>query len=778
MKPKIKKEYRIKPLSYVNYVNGGFFMNQHPYFDCSKTPHGAFDFSNLNPDELDQAISLAIENGKETVKTITDNKDSPTFKNTILALETADEDLDRVLNVLYNLFSADTTDEIQNLVEKYSPILAEYSNSIILNENLFKRVKFVYENNLKGFDDDNRNDNRNDDRNNNENDHDDDHNNKNDHNDDRNNNDDNGDDNGEAKRLTQKYYKDFVKNGAELSDEDKAKLKTLDQELSSLSPQFSKNALNATNAFEWVTDDKSKLKGLPESALEAAKEEAKQKNHLKGKGEGKVKGEGGGEGEGEGEGGGEGTYLFTLQHPSLLPILKYCEDRSIREHFYKANSTKAVEGAFSNKKIVKKIITLRDKKAKLLGFKTYADFVLQNRMAKSTQIVFNFLDDLKKYSLESAKKEVQEVKDFAKKVDDLDDHDLQAWDFSYYAEKLREQRFAFSEEEVKPYFPLNQVLNGAFLHAEKLYGIEFKKTNDVSTYNSDVESFEVFSKDNQEFIGLFFTDFYPRASKRSGAWCTHFRSQGFLKGKIRRPHVSIVCNFTKPTKSKPSLLTFNETRTLFHEFGHALHELLSQCTYSSLAGTSVYWDFVELPSQIMENWVLEEESLNLFAKHYETGKTIPKDYIAKLKKAETFLSGYNCVRQLRFATLDMLYHTTNPEDITDIVEFENNAAKEFNLLAPVEGTNFSCSFGHIFSGGYAAGYYSYKWAEVLDADAFELFKERGVFNSEVSKSFKQNILERGGTEDPDKLYLKFRGQAPDVKALLRRDNLLKHDRND
>ena len=680
-------------------------MNQHPYFDFDKTPHGTFNFGDLNLQELDKAISAAIENGKETIALIADNaEDDPTFDNTILALETADEDLDRVLNVLYNLFSSDTTDEIQTLVEKYSPILSEYSNSIILNEKLFKRVQSVYNNELNHLE-------------------------------------------GESKRLTEKYYKDFVKNGAELSDKDKKKLRSLDQKLSGLSPQFSKNTLDATNAFEWTTTDNLKLKGLPESALEAAKEEAKQKELP------------------------EGTYLFTLQHPSLLPVLKYCEDRSIREHFYKANTTKAIDGVFSNKNIVKELLTLRDQKAKLLGFNTYADFVLQNRMAESTETVFNFLEDLKKYSLEPARKEVQDVKDFAKDRDGI--KDFQAWDFSFYAEKLREERFSFSEEEMKPYFPLNQVLNGAFLHAEKLYDLEFKKTDQISTYHPDVRVYEVFSKENNDFIGLFFTDFYPRTSKRSGAWCTHFRSQGLLKGKIRRPHVSIVCNFTKPTESKPSLLTFNETRTLFHEFGHALHELLSQCTYSSLGGTSVYWDFVELPSQIMENWILEEESLNLFAKHYETGKTIPKDYVTKIKNAETFLSGYNCIRQLRFAILDMNYHTIDSSKIKDILEFEKQSTKEFDLLPPVEGSNFSCSFSHIFDGGYAAGYYSYKWAEVLDADAFEFFKEKGIFNPEVSKSFKQNILERGGTEDPDKLYFKFRGQKPDVKALLRRDNLIK-----
>jgi len=678
-------------------------LYQHSYFNSDKTPDGSFDFNSLNIEELDKSVQIALDKAYKNVADITEQKDTASFKNTIVALETSDEDLDKVLNVLFNLFGTETNEKVQNLVEKYSPLLSAYSNSIVLNDELFKRVEKVFKEELDSL-------------------------------------------KGEDKKLTEKYYKDFIKNGAELSKKDKELLKDVDSKLSGLSPQFSKNSLDATNSFSWTTTDLSKLKGLPESALNSALAEAKQKEMP------------------------EGTYLFTLQHPSLLPILKYCEDRSLREHFYKANSTKAVTGEHSNQKLIKEIVTLRSKKAKLLGFKNYAEFVLQNRMARSTETVFNFLNDLKRHSLSAAKKEVEEVKKFAKEKDGLED--FQAWDFSYYSEKLRQERFSFSEEEIRPYFPLDKVLNGAFLHAEKLYDVEFKKTTEVSTYNPEVDVYNVFSKKDQSFIGLFFTDFFPRSSKRSGAWCTHFRSQGLTGGEIKRPHVSIVCNFTKPTEDKPSLLTFNETRTLFHEFGHALHELLSQCTYTSLSGTNVYWDFVELPSQIMENWVLEEESLNLFARHYETDEVIPKDYVTKIKNAESFLSGYGCVRQLRFATLDMLYHTLDPEKITDVIDFENEATKEFNLLPTTEGTNFSCSFGHIFAGGYAAGYYSYKWAEVLDADAFELFKEKGIFNKEVALSFKENILERGGTDDPDQLYINFRGQKPDTKALLKRDKLI------
>lgn len=679
-------------------------MLTHEYFQISKDNYEAFDFDKLDLNELEKAIDIALENAKKSIAILaSESEPHPTFENTIMALESSDEDLDRVLNILYNLFSSDTNDHVQQLVEKYSPLLAEYSNSIVLNEALFKKVKYVFDNELKSLDE-------------------------------------------ESSKLVEKYFKDFTKNGANLNDEDKEKLKKIDQKLSTLSPIFSKNSLDATNAFKWGTDDEKDLEGLPKYSIEAALDEAKEKKYDK-------------------------KYLFTLQYPSLLPMLKYNKNRHLREMFYKANAFKAVEGKHSNQETIKEMIHLRDQKAKLLGFDNYAEFILESRMAKSPKTVFTFLDDLKKHCLEPAKKEVKEVKDFAKETDGL--NDFMPWDFSYYSEKLREKKYSFSEEEIKPYFPLDQVLDGAFLHAQKLYDVTFKENKNISVYHPDVRAFEVWNtNDESDFIGVFFTDFFPRESKRSGAWCTHFRSQGLLKGELKRPHVSIVCNFTKPTKESPSLLTFNEVRTLFHEFGHALHELLSQCKYRSLSGTSVYWDFVELPSQIMENWTLEEESLNLFAKHYKTGEVIPKDYVKKIKEAESYLAGYNCIRQIRFSYLDMLYHTTDPTKILNVVDFEKEATKELSLLPELKGASFSCSFGHIFAGGYAAGYYSYKWAEVLDADAFEFFKEKGVFNKEVSTAFKKNILEKGGTKDPDVLYKNFRGREPDVKALLRRDKLI------
>lgn len=674
----------------------------HKYFDIPKTKFETFDFSTLKVDELELAITAGIKKAEGNIKALVSNTEAPTFQNTILALETADEDLDSALSILFPLFSGHTSDELQALVEKFSPILADHSNSILLNAGLFKRVKTVFENESEA-----------------------------------------GNLNVEEKMLLDTSYKSFIKNGANLNDDDKKTLVGIDSKLSTLSPKFSKNVLDATNAFEWSTTNKEDLTGLPESAVEAALEEAKAKKLP------------------------EGSYAFSLQYPSLIPMMRYSANRELRKTFYSASSTKAVSGEFSNQKNILEVIKLRHEKALLLGFANHAEFVLCDRMAKTTENVFNFLNDLKKHSLEKAKKEIEEVKAFAKELDQISD--FKPWDLSYYSEKLRQKKYNISDEETKPYFSLEKVLDGAFLHAEKLYGVKFTETSEVSKYQEDVRTFEVTGKD---FVGIFYTDFFPRASKRPGAWCTRFRSQGLLKGEKRRPHVSIVCNFTKPTADKPALLTYDEVRTLFHEFGHALHDLLSQCTYRSLSGTSVFWDFVELPSQIMENWTLEEESLNLFAHHYKTGEVIPKELVTKLKNAQVFQTGCAYIRQITFSLLDMAWHTGDPTKITDVLQFETDATSDLRLLDKVEGTNFSCAFGHIFAGGYAAGYYSYKWAEVLDADAFEYFQEKGVFNQGVAKSFKENILERGGTEHPEELYIKFRGRKPSVNALLKRDQLI------
>ncbi len=678
---------------------------ENKYSEIPKTKFETFDFSKLNINELESALAEGIKTAELNINNLVANPEPPNFQNTIVALETADEGLDSALSILFPLFSGHTNDKIQSLVEKYSPILADHSNSILLNAGLFKKVKTVYKNEFKA-----------------------------------------DSLNTEEKMLLETSYKSFVKNGANLSDEDKKKLIEIDSKLSSLSPKFSKNVLDATNAFEWSTTNKDDLEGLPDSAVEAAKEDAKLKKLP------------------------EGSYAFSLQYPSLIPMMRYSSNRELRKTFYSASSTKAVSGEFSNQKNILEIIGLRNEKAQLLGFKNHAEFILCDRMAKTPENVFNFLNDLKGRSLEKAKQEIEEVKAFANETDAITD--FMPWDLSYYSEKLRQKKYNISDEETKPYFSLENVLNGAFLHAEKLYGVKFSETPEVSKYQEDVRTFEVTDKNTGAFVGVFYTDFFPRASKRPGAWCTRFRSQGLLKGENRRPHVSIVCNFTKPTSNKPSLLTYDEVRTLFHEFGHALHDLLSQCCYRSLSGTSVFWDFVELPSQIMENWTLEEESLKIFAHHYETKEIIPKELVIKLKNAQAFQTGCAYIRQVTFALLDMAWHTEDPSKITDVLQFESDATADLRLLDKVEGSNFSCAFGHIFAGGYSAGYYSYKWAEVLDADAFEYFQEKGVFNSDVAKSFKENILERGGTEHPEELYIKFRGRRPSVDALLKRDQLI------
>ena len=550
---------------------------------------------------------------------------------------------------------------------------------------------------------------------------------------------------GEDLRLTEKMYKDFSRNGALLDATKKEELRQLDQELSVLSPQFSENVLKATNAFEMWIETEADLAGLPDGAKEAAALAAEAK-------------------------GKKGQWLFTLQAPSLIPFLTYSSQRHLREKIWRANSAKAFGGEFDNREIIKKIITLKAKRAQLLGFKTYADYVLEERMAKNTNTVFEFLTKLLEPSKKAAQRDLEEVKTFRKQLEGTED--IKPWDFAFYSEKLKEQKYAFNEEELRPYFKLENVVDGVCEHTRRLFGLTFKPVTNVPTYHPDVKTFEVYSEKNNDYIGLFYMDFFPRETKKGGAWMTNYREQGMWSNQVKRPHVSIVCNFTKPTNTKPSLLTYDEVRTLFHEFGHALHGLLSQCRYKSLAGTNVYWDFVELPSQIMENWTEEKESLDLFAKHYETGATIPADLVAKIKKASLFQSGWMSLRQVSFGWLDMKWYTTDPATITDVDQFETTAMEVTRLLPKEAGTNMSCSFGHIFGGGYAAGYYSYKWAEVLDADAFEYFKEKGLYNQEVATKFKDSILSRGGTAHPMDLYKEFRGREPDPNSLLKRSGLL------
>lgn len=551
--------------------------------------------------------------------------------------------------------------------------------------------------------------------------------------------------NKEQLKLIEKTYLSFSRNGALLDPEGKEKLRTMDQELSVLGPKFAENVLKATNSFEMLLDQKSDLEGLPEGAIEAAAHSAESKGH-------------------------KGQWLFNLQMPSYLPFLTYAKNRALREKMWRAYNSKAFKDSFDNQENIKKIVTLRHQRAQLLGFKTHADFVLAERMAKDPVTVKDFLMKLLEPSKMAAQKDFDEVRAFAKETEGISD--LQPWDFAYFSEKLKEQKYAFNEEDLRPYFKLENVVEGVFEHARRLYGLTFKETKEAPVYHPEVKAYEVFEEKTGKYISLFYTDFFPRETKKGGAWMTTFRDQGLLDGEVRRPHVSIVCNFTKPTPTKPSLLSYDEVRTLFHEFGHALHGMLSECTYRTLSGTNVYWDFVELPSQIMENWVGEKEGLDVFARHYETNAPIPAELVEKIKKSARFQAGWASLRQLQFGLLDMSWHSQDPGKITDVDDFEVTATQTTRLIPKVPGTNNSCSFSHIFAGGYSAGYYSYKWAEVLDADAFEFFKEKGLFDSEVANKFKENVLSRGGTEHPMELYKKFRGREPDPQALLRRDGLI------
>lgn len=548
----------------------------------------------------------------------------------------------------------------------------------------------------------------------------------------------------EEMMIIEKTYKSFVRNGALLAESEKNRMRELDEKMAKLTLSFSQNVLKATNDYLMEITDKDELEGLPEGVIEAAAELAEKK-------------------------GKPGSWCFSLDVPSMLPFMTYSKKRELRKKLLFASSSKTFNTQYDNQEILKSILQLRTERAKLLGYNTHADYVLEERMAMSPKKVMDFLEELLNKAKPHAEKDLNRLKSLAKELDGITD--LQSYDTAYYSEILKKRELAMDDEMLRPYFKLENVVNGIFEVANRLYGLNFKEVFNVPKYHEDVRTFEVFDDETKDFVGLFYTDFFPRATKRGGAWMSGIKEQGMYQGKVERPHIMIVCNFTKPTKTKPSLLTLDEVLTLYHEFGHALHGLLSKVKYRDLSGTNVFWDFVELPSQIMENWVLEKECLDLFAVHYETGEKIPADLVAKIKSSGKFLEGLGTLRQLTFAFLDMAYHTAKPEVISDIADFEVKTIEKTALLPRIPGTSISTSFSHIFAGGYSAGYYSYKWAEVLDADAFEFFQTSGIFNREVSKKFREFILEKGGTEHPMDLYKKFRGQEPDVGALLRRAGL-------
>lgn len=550
--------------------------------------------------------------------------------------------------------------------------------------------------------------------------------------------------NAEQTTLLDKKYKSFSRNGANLPEDKKNQLREIDKELSKLSLQFGENVLAETNNFELHLTDEKDLAGLPEGTIEAARLLAKNQ---------------------EKEG-----WIFTLDHPSYVPFLTYADNRELRKKMAIAFGAKGFQkNEFNNEENVLKIAKLRHERANLLGYKTHAHFVLEERMAESPEKVFSFLNDLLAKAKPAAQKEFVELTAFAKKLDGIEQ--LEKWDGAYYSEKLKQQLFNLDDEKLKPYFQLEKVLDGAFTVAKKLYGLTFTEVFDIDKYHEEVTTYEV-RDDENNLVSIFYADFFPRKGKRNGAWMTSFKSQYVKDGVNERPHISNVCNFTKPTETKPSLLTFNEVTTLFHEFGHGLHGMLANTVYPSLSGTSVYWDFVELPSQIMENWCYEPEALALFANHYETGEIIPIEYVQKIKESASFQEGLATLRQLSFGLLDMAWHGQDPTNITDLKAFETEQFANTQLYPDVKENAMSTAFSHIFQGGYSSGYYSYKWAEVLDADAFEYFHENGIFNEEIAKKFKDNVLSKGGTEHPMTLYKRFRGQEPKPEALLKRAGLL------
>lgn len=547
----------------------------------------------------------------------------------------------------------------------------------------------------------------------------------------------------EQATLLDKKYKGFARNGALLAEDQKNKLRAIDTELAQLSLTFGENVLAETNNYQLHITHEADLKGLPEGAKEMAANLAQSKN-LEG-------------------------WLFTLDFPSYIPFVTYVENRELRKEISIAYGKKAFQNnAHNNESIVKKIVALRHERAHLLGYETHAHFVLEERMAQNPNQVLTFLNDLLTKAKPAAEREFTQLTNFAKSLDGIEQ--LEKWDGAYYSEKLKQELYQLDDEALKPYFKLENVLQGAFTVAHQLFGLTFNEIQDIDKYHPDVQTYQVLNE-QRELVAVFYADFFPRKGKRNGAWMTSFKPQ-YIKDNINeRPHVSIVCNFTPPTPTKPSLLTFNEVTTLFHEFGHALHGMLANTTYPSLSGTSVYWDFVELPSQIMENWCYEPEALALFAKHYETNEIIPQQLVDKIKESASFLEGMATLRQLSFGILDMEYHGKN-QAIENVKAFELEAMKVASLYPDVAENCMSVSFSHIFQGGYSSGYYSYKWAEVLDADAFAYFQEKGIFNQEVAASFKNNILSQGGTDHPMTLYKKFRGQAPQPEALLKRAGLL------
>ena len=680
---------------------------KNPFFEPYNTPHDTVPFDKIKLEDFEEAFMEGIRRDDEQIEKTVNNPDKPTFDNTIINAE-EDKDgyydlLSRVSNVFSNLLSAETNDELDALAQKMQPILTKHANDVRLNKRLFERVKAVHRHHRKLTP--------------------------------------------EEKRLLDNCYDGFVRSGALLDDEGKERLRKLTEEAGMLSLQFSQNLLKENKAYKLHITDEAQLRGLPDTAREAAATTAKEE--------------------------GVGGWVFTLDYPSYSPFLTYAADRELRRQMYMARNTVCThDNTENNIEICKRLVNLRREIAQLLGYKTYADYVLKHRMAGNARNVYKLLNNLIDAYKPTAEKEVEAITRMAKKMEGKD-FKVEPWDFSYYSHKLQLKKFDLDAEMLRPYFELSNVIKGVFGLANRLYGITFKENKDIPVYHPDVKAYEVFDKDGS-YLAVFYADFFPRKGKQGGAWMTEFQGQWIdRKGENVRPHVSVVMNFTKPTAEKPALLTLGEVETFLHEFGHSLHGMFANTRFESLSGTNVWWDFVELPSQFMENFAIEKEFLRTFAFHYQTGEPLPDELISRIVKSRNFMAAYSCLRQVSFGLLDMAYYTKKQPFCDEIIPFEKKAWAKAMVTEQLPDTCMTVQFSHIMSGGYAAGYYSYKWAEVLDADAFSVFKKHGIFNQKTAQSFRDNILSKGGTEHPMTLYKRFRGGEPTIDALLKRNGIKK-----
>ena len=688
-----------------------------PFFLPYNTPHDTAPFDRIRMEDYEEAMLEGIRREDEQIDKIVNNPAKPTFDNTIISVDDGKDGedyynlLDRVSTVFFNLLSAETNDEMDALAQKMSPILTKHSNDIRLNEKLFERIKYVHRHHRKLSP--------------------------------------------EEKMLLDNCYDGFVRNGALLDAVGKEHLRQLTEEISVLGLQFSQNLLKENKAFTLHLTDEAQLDGLPETAREAAALAAKEQ--------------------------GKEGWVFTLDFPSYLPFMTYSTQRELRRQLYMAKNTECIhDNTENNLEICKRIINLRRELAQLLGHNSYADYVLKHRMAGNVRNVYKLFNDLIKAYKPTAQKEVAAIEKMARQLEGKD-FKLEPWDFGFYSHKLQLQKFNIDAEMLRPYFELSKVIDGVFGLANRLYGITFKENKDIPVYHPDVKAYEVFDEDGS-FLAVFYADFHPRKGKQGGAWMTSYQGQWmecedmkkpFGPGNIKnvRPHVSVVMNLTKPTEEKPALLTLSEVETFLHEFGHSLHGMFANTRFESLSGTSVWWDFVELPSQFMENFAIEKEFLRTFAFHYKTGEPIPDDLIGRIVKSRNYNVAYTCMRQVGFGLLDMAYYTKKDEFTDDIIPFEKKAWEKAQILPQLPDTCMTVQFSHIMAGGYAAGYYSYKWAEVLDADAFAVFKKHGVFDKKTARSFRENILSKGGTENPMTLYKRFKGGEPTIDALLKRNGI-------